>query len=249
MRPKGGRSRTVKLTAGFTLIEVLAALTVTALVMVAVYPYFSLLISRWSMGFKPVQIQDQWLQAALRLSEDLAETVPLSLDPGGKPRLAFMLDPETVVFVRTGLDQASKNRLQTVTLKIAHSDNGDSLFRSASTFDPDRFPANSGSATSFLSGPFHLTFRYADATGDPGKTWTKGDELPEDVILQAESAGPNSGVPPLPIVMPLPARASPGQTLSNNGLPNTNGTNPAPTQSNPLALGAGNGSGITSSGQ
>lgn len=191
------------------------------------------------------------MQAALRLSEDLGEAVPLALDPAGKARLAFMLDPETVVFVRPGLDKASKNQLQTVIFKIEHSDNGDSLFRSAGTFDPDRFPLNGGSATSFLSGPFHLSFLYADATGEPGRTWTKGDELPTDVILKAEAAGPNAGVPPLPLVMPIPARASPGQTLSNSGVPGTggNGTNPAPTATNPLGLGAGNGSGTASSGQ
>lgn len=205
----------LNLSAGFSLIEVLAALAVTAFVAMTVLPYFGLLLSRWAMGERSVQLQDQWMQATMRLSEDLAEAVPVSLGPTNPQVLAFQLDSSSLSFVRPGLGDNNKTTLQTVSLRIEQSTNGDALYRAAGEFSPDSFPTHGGSATALLSGPFHLSFSTIDHDGHKAVTWPNGPELPVRVVLNAEPVG--AGTTLVPIVLPIPARFSPAQALQGDG--------------------------------
>jgi prepilin-type N-terminal cleavage/methylation domain-containing protein len=206
----------VKFSSGFSLIEVLAALAVTALVIATVLPYFGLLLSRWSTGERSVQMQDQWMQSTMRLSEDLAEAVPLALGPAEQPALAFRLAPFSISFVRPGLGEIGKNLLQTVSFKIERSPQGDSLYRTASDFSPDSFPEHGGSATSLLSGRYHLSFSTFDREGQKVETWPDGPELPVRILLNAEPIATSTNIPPAAIVLPIPARFSPRQALQAN---------------------------------
>ena len=66
--PRRGGAR-----AGFTFIEVLAALVVTGAVVAAVLPYAARLASHWWVGEQSVEAADGWMQAAARMGDDLAQ--------------------------------------------------------------------------------------------------------------------------------------------------------------------------------
>lgn len=204
--------------AGFTLIEALAALAVTACLTASVAPYFVGLMSRWSSGEPSAQRQDQWMQAILRLSEDLGEALPLTIGAGKPPRCAFRASPSSIVFVREALSSRGKLRLETVWLKIEATPAGDALVRSASDFDPDRFDAKPrGEApTVVVAGGFHLSFSIVDNTGGRGAEWRNANELPARVELAIEPIRAGAGALGSPVILPLGARARPASLLPQN---------------------------------
>lgn len=212
MKLSNVKSRQIDRCAGFTLVEALAALAVMACLAASVLPFFGRLAARWSYGEQATERQDEWMQAILRLSEDLGGALPLSLGAGEAPRLAFRASPNSIAFVREALADHGGVRLETVWLTIVKGDAGDALVRSSRDFDPDRFNARHDDAatTAVLAGNFHLRFSLVDGHGQRSSELSEPSELPSRVDLRAEPAraGAGSGVPSGVIVLPLAARSS-----------------------------------------
>lgn len=202
------KSRRSDSRAGFVLIEVLAALAVTGVVLAIAAPFFGRLITRWSTGQASAQRQDQWMQAIPHLSEDLGQALPLSLG-GGRLRLAFHATPKLIIFVRETLEDRGKTKLETVRWTIERSAAGDRLLRSSSPFEPDLFEAepDQGRTTPLLAGDFHLRFSVVDADGQSGAEWLSGAALPQcvDLAIQPLSGDAGRGS----VALPLCARDNP----------------------------------------
>jgi general secretion pathway protein J len=221
--------------AGFSFIEVLAALAITAGIAATVLPYLGRLIANWSRGEAVITAQDQWMQAMLRLSEDFGEALPLTLNngenrAGDPPRLAFSASPRTIVFVRPALTDKGGNQLETVRLSIESNARGDALLRGTSDFTPESFAANADMAeTVILSGRFRLSFGVVDASpqnvsqgnqvnkGNQGNQANQGKEMPLRVTLSGEPIGDSIGPFGPPLVFPIAARLPPSQVVTPDG--------------------------------
>lgn len=200
--------------AGFTLIEVLAALFVTGLFVVTALPFLTRVVGSAWKGEANMMTADEWMQASARMAADFGEAIPLSMRKGSKPRLAFRARPDRVEFVRRSLTE-DRARLQIVTIRIEEDSEGESLVRSALTYSEDAFDASDSDAHSqeiaLLKTPCHLRFK-TDVDQGSG---TSPDKLPVKVELDVDGC---PALPDIPFVFPIVARTSPSVAIPASGL-------------------------------
>lgn len=193
--------------AGFALIEVLAALVVTAAFVALVVPFAIHLLARWGTGEPEIESADAWMQAIERLSDDVAESVPILLAGNGGYTVGFRAAPESMKLIRPSLQKAAGASLEVVTYSIISKPGADLLVRRArpfvaETFDVEQAPE---SESVILDGPFRLRFSAVDANGKTNEDgWQDRKTMPLRVELWVRGL-PRGRVPPAPIVLPLAA--------------------------------------------
>ena len=195
--------------AGFTLVEVLAALIVTAAFVAVVLPFAGRLATRWWVGEATVEAADAWMQALARLGDDLSQAVPLTVSQGEKDIVSFDAGPDFVRFVRPALGGASNMRLEIVRYDIRPSAAGTALIRRARP-SGDGPSADAGPPTTILEGSFRLRFRVYGHDNVPQLTWAGADDMPAGVELTIVGKDRNA-TPPSPVLLPVSASA-PGRT-------------------------------------
>ena len=196
--------------AGFTLIEVLAALVVTTAFVAVVLPYAGRLATHWWVGETTVESADAWMQAIARMSDDLAEAVPFGLDRDGKPALAFSAGDDSVSFVRRALGHADgSGELETVSYDVRPNGTGSALVRRSRRFDPQRFGRDNpetGVAAVLIAGPYRFRLVSIGVDGSRKRSWTPTEQMPIAVELSTASTG-REPVPAAPVYMPIVARS------------------------------------------
>lgn len=207
--------------AGFTLVEVLAALVVTGAFVAVVLPYASRLATHWWVGEATVEAADGWMQALARMGDDLAQAVPYGVGADGGSEAAFRAGPDSIAFVRPALGDAGG--LEAVSYEIRPSPGGAALVRRSRRFDPEAFGRDvGGTAATLLDGPFRLRLVEVAPDGTRRRDWAAADGMPAAVELSAEAAGertgPRAAVPVAPVLMPIAARA-PAATKQAPGTP------------------------------
>jgi hypothetical protein len=188
----------------------LAALALTAALVGVILPFAGRLVERWWTGAQRIDQADAWQQATARLSADLAETIPL-ISADGPPRLMFKLARNSVVLVRPALAGNSPGARELVAYVIERAPQGEALLRRSAAYDPtliDADPRVLGAPTAILAGPYHFAFAALGSDLVRVETWTNSGELPQRVELAAISTG-RDPVPPVPLVLPIMARAPP----------------------------------------
>ena len=196
--------------AGFTLIEVLAALVVTTAFVAVVLPYAGRLATHWWVGETTVESADAWMQAIARMSDDLAQAVPLGLDRDGKSALAFSAGEESVSFVRRALGRPDgSGALETVSYDVRPNGTGSALVRRSRRFDPQRFGRDgpeTGVAATLIAGPYRFRLVSIGADGARQRDWIPAEQMPVAVELSSAPTG-RAPVPAAPVYMPIVARS------------------------------------------
>jgi prepilin-type N-terminal cleavage/methylation domain-containing protein len=90
--------------AGFTLIEVLAALAVTVALAAATLPAARNLIFRWHAAGDVVDLAERDQRGLERIREDLSETIPVVTTAANGEVLMFATGPTCLTFIRRSLD-------------------------------------------------------------------------------------------------------------------------------------------------
>ena len=192
--------------AGFTLIEVLAALVVTGAFVAAVLPYATRLATHWWVGEATVEAADGWMQAVNRMGDDVAQALPYGLGGSdGGAEAAFRAGPDGIAFVRPTLGDGVG--LEAVSYEVRPSPAGNALVRRSRRFDPMAFGRDVGGASAtLLDGPFRFRIVEVAADGTRRRDWAPADGMPAAVELSAAATG-RAPVPAAPVLMPIPARA------------------------------------------
>jgi prepilin-type N-terminal cleavage/methylation domain-containing protein len=189
--------------AGFTLIEVLAALFVMGLFMSFAMPYFVRLVERGWTGESEMTMSDQWMGMTTRLTSDLGEAVPMLLDASGSSRPAFTATSQQVVFVHRSLT-GSREALETVTLAIHSDAKGSSLTRSVRPFNKNDFGDNVRTQeVALLTTPYRLRFTTIEAKQQQSNDDSSPSTLPDAIALQVQDKNYR---PDVPFVFPIAAR-------------------------------------------
>lgn len=194
--------------AGFTLIEVLAALVITTAFVAVVLPYAGRLATHWWVGETTVEAADGWMQAIARMSDDLAEAVPLEVGQGDSRVLAFRGGADVIRFVRPALGGSGGGRdLEVVSYAIRSTADGQALVRQSRRIGSGAFDADpAGSATvALIEGPFRFRLVTVDRDGTRRRGWDAPDRMPTAVELSVAATG-RQPVPAAPISMPVVAR-------------------------------------------
>ncbi len=202
--------------AGFTFIEVLAALVVTVLIVTTVLPFATRLATRWWLGASAVAGADAVMQAAARLSGDLAQAVPYALPGGGDASvLAFRADAASLTFVCPALGKPAGSGLETVRYEIRARADGAALVRRSRAFVADDFASGTvgdAATTTLIEGPYRFRFAIVAEDGSRQASWSPTNHMPARVDLSVARAGRGAAarvpVPLAPIPVAIASRAS-----------------------------------------
>jgi prepilin-type N-terminal cleavage/methylation domain-containing protein len=168
--------------AGFSLVEVMAALVVTCLLMMGLTPFINQLLSTWARGSTIGIIVDMTSRGMGQLRKDLRHAVPLSSRPGV---VAFHGDELHFEFpaatgLGTGRDGVemiaiSAEQLEGKELAMVRRRSGDVTTESGAEFkDP----------VVLFSGNFQYMFRYIAQDGTRQSTWSDRPDLPVRVEVE-----------------------------------------------------------------
>ncbi|MBT9289626.1 PulJ/GspJ family protein [Prosthecodimorpha staleyi] len=230
--------------AGFSLVEVLAAVVLTVGLIVAAMPFLTGVLGRWMTGQRSLEDADLWMRASLRLSEDTARAIPLVTGDPKSPTVAYRGDDRQIRFVRPSLSSNAASRFETVTITLERTDDGEAVIRRTSPWTPAGFdaPGGGGTATTILSGPYRFRFVQVSGSGDRSADWSNPQEMPRLVELVVEPTG-RRPVPAAPLALPILANRPGGGPAGAAAAATTNQGNAANGTSGAGTPGQGSGGG------
>jgi general secretion pathway protein J len=166
---------------GFTLLEALAGVVITTIVMTGLAAIVGQWLPNWRHGFVALQNADLIGLSLDRIVEDVASAEYARLD-GGQGAPLFRGEPEAVAFVRQEIGPGAAARLEIVRIGETSTALGDEVERSRARFAPGAIGAFRD-ATTLLRPPFRLAFAYAGPDGQWRNSWSGEAKLPRAVRL------------------------------------------------------------------
>src|SRR5262245_43833011 len=210
-----GRSPTpANAEAGFTLVEVLAALVVTLLLVVALTPFVSQMLATWARGTETTRAVELVTRGVGLLRHDLRHAIVWTGYGRTEDLILFRGNEVSMSFpVATGLGPG-RDGLEMISITVDASHDGRALVRRraplvGSTYASFRDPVV------LFSGPFRYVFRYFPREGPGVPVWANANEVPARVELTiADEKGPIFTAPlELPVFASLSAACLAGSNL------------------------------------
>lgn len=167
--------------AGFTLVEMLVALVLAALVVSGLSVLTAQWLPNWKRGIERMENAERVALALRRISADIgaATFVPATTE---RPRPLFAGRPSAVTFVRTALGPNARPGLEIVRLAAE----GGGLARSTAPYVPraagDAAP-RFGAPVQLLRAPYQIDFSYSGEDGLWRGSWSDVDQLPRAVRI------------------------------------------------------------------
>jgi general secretion pathway protein J len=161
---------------GFTLIEALAAVALTAAILAGLATIAGQWLPAWRHGFTALQNADRIGLALDRIAEDVGGA-EYARPEGGKGAPLFRGESSAVAFVRRRIGPGATPRLEIV--RIGLSDGGETQ-RVRANFAPGVIGAF-GDAATLLAPPFRVAFAYAGKDGRWLDVWNDPQDLPRAV--------------------------------------------------------------------
>lgn len=178
--------------AGFSMLEAVAAVALTATIVMALSVIAAQWLPNWRRGFEGLQQSDLLAVALERMSEDLsaAEYVTPSSD-AHEP--LFEGDADAVTFVRSAIGPDSFPHLEVVRFAKVDHEGGPAMSRTRAAFTPfapgagpRRYPF--GDEVALLRAPLRVVFAYAGADRVWASSWRGRTGLPEAVRISVRDA-------------------------------------------------------------
>jgi general secretion pathway protein J len=174
--------------AGFSLIEAMAAMALTAIIIVALSTVVGQWLPNWRRGFVDLQRADLLGIGLERLVEDLSAAEYVTPSAGGKTTL-FQGDASSVMFVRSAIGPDAYPHLEIVRLAEVKEDRGLALVRTRARFAPTTPKAIAFvDPVTLIRAPLRITFSYAGPDRVWVPSWTGRQQLPEAVRISVRDA-------------------------------------------------------------
>jgi general secretion pathway protein J len=181
------RANSDSLIAGFSLIEAMAALALTATIIMALSSVAGQWLPNWRRGYVELQRADLLGVGLEQIVDDLSAAEYVT-SWGGAPVPLFEGDVSSVTFVRSAIGPNSYPHLEVVRLAEINEDRGLAMVRTRAPFAPTapRAPAQAiafGDPVTLIRAPFHISFAYAGPDRVWLPSWKGRDQLPEAVRI------------------------------------------------------------------
>jgi general secretion pathway protein J len=182
--------------AGFTLIEVVVAVALMALIVGALATITAQWLPNWKRGLLRAQRNEQVAVTLNRLVADLSAAEYVSAN--GQTRYPlFRGDEGAVIFVRSAVGPNTKGGLEIVRIAEIADARGPALVRTRAPFillpSKEAFadPIPFADPVVLLRAPLHIAFAYAGLDGKWKKFWYHLGDLPTEVgfIVRDANAG------------------------------------------------------------
>jgi hypothetical protein len=206
-------------TAGFSLLEVLAALVLTTLLIVALTPLVTQMLSTWSRGSDVAGTVEFRVSGLRVLRDDLRHAVVWTGYGRFENLLVFRGNETSMSFPAISDLQRDSGGLQMLSIEVASSADGQAIIRKrapiiGSTYGPF------GNPVILLSGSNRYFFSYYSRDSGPTSVWADPLSFPARVALNViDRRGRLSSAP---IQIPILASVSAACVASTNlpGCPN-----------------------------
>ncbi len=171
---------------GFSLIEALAAVALTATILIAVSAIAGQWLPTWNRGFVNLQQADLLEIGIERIAEDVsaAEYVTPSAD---RPMPLFEGDTTSVTFVRSAAGPDAYPHLEIVRIAQGQGDRGSAIVRTRQRFAPQS-PLALGDPVALIPPPLRVSFAYAGPDRVWVATWRGQQRLPDAVRIEVRDA-------------------------------------------------------------
>jgi len=209
---------------GFSLLEVLAALVVTAVLMLALTPFVGQMLATWSKGGEQSHLVELKSRGLGRLRTDLKHALVWTGYGETENLLAFRGDESSMTFpISTGLGMGRAG-LEMVSISVDTSLDGRALVRRRAMIVGTTYTAFQDPVVLF-SGQFKFLFKYYSRDNKEETIWRNPTEMPARVELRISN---DRGLVYLPIEIPIFASMSTGCIALTNlpGCPSPPPTDP-----------------------
>ncbi len=181
------RAKPEALRAGFSLVEAMAAVALTATIVMGLSSMTGQWLPNWRRGFVDLQHADLLGLGLERLVEDISAAEYVTAWGGASTPL-FEGDASEVIFVRSEIGPNSYPRLEVIRLAQINDDRGLALTRMRAPFTPMSPGASAqsfafGDAVALVRAPFRVTFAYAGPDRVWVDSWKSQKRLPDAVRI------------------------------------------------------------------
>jgi general secretion pathway protein J len=184
--------------AGFSMIEALATLVLTATIILALSSVAGQWLPNWRRGFVDLQRADLLGVGLERLGDDLSAAEYVTPSSGAQAPL-FDGDVSSVVFVRSAIGPDAYPHLEIVRLAEIKDDRGLAMVRTRARFAPTAPTAPGapvqaiafGDPVTLTRAPFHVSFAYAGPDRLWLPSWRGRKQLPEAVRISVRDTVAN----------------------------------------------------------
>jgi hypothetical protein len=208
--------------AGFSLLEVMAALVVTMLLVLALTPFVGQMLSTWTRGSEAARFVELATRGVAVLRADLRHAIAWTGEAGSADGAQFRGSEVSLSFLAaTGLGPR-RDGLQMISITIDASADGRALVRRSAPLVGAAHGSFADPVVLF-SGPFSYRFKYHARKGGESPAWTTPNALPARVELSiVDEDGPIFATPlEFPVLATLSALC-----LANGNQPGCPNTQP-----------------------
>ena len=199
--------------AGFSLLEVLAALLVTMLLVLAFTPFASQMLATWARGSEVATLVDLKARGIGRLREDLRHAVVWT-GFGERDKLATFRGTQTSISFPASTSLGPEaNGLEMLSITVDSSTDGRALVRRRAALAGNTYGSFQDPVILF-SGPFRYVFGYYGRDGRELAAWDSQIELPTRITLSITDQ--RRGIVWAPIELQTFASLSAGCLMSAN---------------------------------
>lgn len=215
--------------AGFALIEVLASLVITLLLMVALTPFVRQMLATWSRGGEAAALVEVERRGLGRLRDDVRHAIAGAGYGRNEDLAIFRGNEVSLSFPAVLALGSSATGVEYLSYTIENTADGRALVRRSAPMIGSTY----GTLTDpviIASGPFKFFFKYFSRDGQELVEWTASRfDLPARVELNLSSE--NGSMLSIPITLPLFASLSAG-CFVNNGFQGCEALAPPPPPAN-----------------
>ena len=174
--------------AGFSLVEVLAALAATVLLVGAFSPFAAQLIGSWGRGARTAETVDMMTTAQARLGHDVGAAVPMFLTRGDRTSMLFLGKAGYVIFPAATGFGPGRGGFELVSLSVEAAEGRTVLMRRRAPLGADPDAGGFRDGVVLFEGNYRMAFAYVGADGVRREEWLDRPELPARVELSVVGA-------------------------------------------------------------
>jgi len=201
MTPRAHRGRASG-SAGFTMIEMLVAMLLMAMIVGALTTVTAQWLPGWGYGFSRLQRTELMAIGLDRIARDLADTAFVTADRKSKTPF-FDGAALSVVFVRPAINPNARGGLEVVRISESADQQGHFVLRTTARFAPGEVSAgqiNFANPVVLMRAPYRLSFAYAGKDRVWKAGWHDEKGLPSAVRLSVRDAATDRALPASTVV-------------------------------------------------
>ena len=194
-----------KRSAGFSLLEVMAALLVTMLLMLSLTPLVSQMLANWARGTETADAVEIWSRGIRQFRSDLRHAIVGTGYGRADDLLTFRGSETSMSFPVAAEFYGNTYGLEMLSITIASNKTGWSIVRKRAPVVGTTYTAFSDPVI-LLSGSYKYFLRYYDRDGTETQNWDNRTDLPARIGLNIDDG--KGGIGKLSVEIPVFASMS-----------------------------------------